>query len=434
MPGGSDPAGADQKRILFLQGPLAPLYKMMGAEVRKAGHQVFRINLCAGDWLHWHGTGCISYRGTVGKWPAYIEAFLKEKAITDLVLHGDQRIYHRAAIEAAKPLGIQIAVTELGYLRPGWMTLEKNGLSTLSHFPAEPDDIRRISQAAGEIDFSPRFPGSQWLQIGPDVIYNLTNVFFSPFYPHYQRHTIYHPVPEYVRGALRMAGESKRNGAADAALQALVSEGTPYFVLPLQLEGDFQLRRHSPYKSFAEVIDLVFASFANSAPAATHLVLKSHPLDVGYENWPDVIGEAKARHGLKGRVHFLDGGNLAKVFKQTRGVVTLNSTAGVEALQAGVPVKTLVPAHYGISGLTHSGDLESFWTTPEAPDAALLDNYLRALAATIQVRGSIHNTEGLPVAARNMAERILTRQLNEPGAFVDPPPRLEAARTLGVPL
>lgn len=434
MPGVNDQTGQDCRRVLFLQGPLSPLFRLTGNRIREAGHDVFRINLCAGDWLHWHGPECSSFRGRPSDWPDFIRRFLAENRITDLVLHGDQRLYHRLAIKCAKQQDIQIAVTELGYLRPGWMTLEKNGLSTLSHFPADPVHVRRIAKAVGDVDFTSMFPGSFFLQTVPDVIYNLANVFLKPLYPHYQRHTIYHPVPEYLRGAIRLLGERKRNRQADTALAGLVENNTPFFILPLQLEGDFQLRRHSPYGSFAEVIDLVLASFAGSAPPPAHLVLKSHPLDVGYENWPKVIGEAVQRHGLEDRVHFLDGSNLGALFKHASGLVTLNSTAGLEALQSGLPVKTLVPAHYDIAGLTSGVSLEAFWTKPEKPDPALLEAFLRAIAGTIQVRGSIHNREGVPVAAANIARRILDRSLNEPDGFVDPPPRLERARALGVPL
>jgi capsular polysaccharide export protein len=202
----------------------------------------------------------------------------------------------------------------------------------------------------------------------------------------------------------------------------------------LQLEGDFQLRRHSPFDSFAQVLEIVFRSLAEEAPEDVHIVLKSHPLDVGFEDWPDVSERLAERLGVRDRVHFLDGGGLATPFEGALGVVTLNSTAGLEALQAGLPVKTLVPAHYDIAGLTHQGDLGSFWRDPAKPDAELLSAYIQALAAATQVRGSIHNAEGVSVAADNIARKVAARDLNAFGAYVDPPPRLARARALGVPL
>lgn len=440
MPGAADvrsepvPVADKDRRILFLQGPLSPLYKLTGDRLRTRGLKVLRINFCAGDWLHWHGRGCTSFKGNFRDWPDFIETFLVEKRITDLVLHGDQRIYHRIAIEKALARGIYVAVTELGALRPGWMTLERNGLSTVSHFPVDPVAIRVVSERAGAIDLQPQFPSSFWLQTAPDVVYNLANVFLKPLFPGYERHTIYPPVEEYLRGALRLVREKQRNKVAEQAIEQVQKSGKRHFVLPIQLEGDFQLRRHSPFDSFAQVLDLVFRSFAKAAPDDTQLVLKSHPLDVGFEKWAEVSAELAAKHGLKGRVHYLDGGGLARPFEKAAGVVTLNSTAGLEALQTGLPVKTLVPAHFDIEGLTDQGDLDSFWTAPKAPDPELLADYVRALAATTQVRGSIHNRDGVTVAAQNIAERVETRSLNPLGAFVDPPPRLEKARALGVPL
>jgi len=439
MPGETDKGSpielsTSDRRVLFLQGPLSPLFRRIGEHLRSEGMSVQRINFCAGDWLHWHGKGCCSFKGTPETWPAFIDSYLSRNGITDLVLHGDQRIYHRIAIERARERGIHIAVTELGALRPGWMTLERNGLSTVSHFPVDPRAIREIADKAGEVDLAPMFPSSFWLQTAPDVAYNLANVMLKPLFPGYERHTIYPPIVEYLRGAVRLLGQKGRDRQAERKLRLLREKGVRYFLLPMQLEGDFQLRRHSPYEGFAEVLEAVLRSFAENAPKTTHLVLKSHPLDVGFEDWPKLSENLASTYGLDARVHYLDGGGLAGPFETAAGVVTLNSTAGLEALQAGLPVKTLVPAHYDIEGLTHQGELADFWQRPEAPDPELLSAYVRALAATTQVRGSIHNREGMAVAARNIAKRISARTLNPLGAYVDPPPRLEEARRLGVPL
>lgn len=428
------PLLVSERAILFLQGPLSPFYRQAGDILRQKGYRVHRLNFCAGDWLHWHGEGCTSYKSDDRHWPEFIAEFLSKNQITDLVLHGDQRLYHRLAIEAALKTDVFVAVTELGALRPGWMTLERNGLSTLSHFPVNADEIREIAKRAGDVDLSPLYPSSFWLQTAPDVTYNLINVFLKVLYPNYQRHTIYPPVSEYLRGALRLISQGKRDRAVQRDVGTLKKSGKPFFLLPLQLEGDFQLRRHSPYDSFAEVIDVVFRSFAKNGLQDDCLVLKTHPLDVGFENWREASLSLAHQHGLSKRLLFLDGGRLSDLFDAARGVVTLNSTAGVEALQAGLPVKTLVPAHYDIEGLTHQGDLESFWQSPQKPDLELLGCYIRALAATTQIRGSIHNRKGTRIAAENLANHIADRTINPLGAFVDPPPRLTRARELGVPL
>jgi len=424
----------EARRVLFLQGPLSPLYAQMGQLVRAHGHEAYRINLCAGDWLHWNGEGCVSFKGPPATFGAFVGHFMEKNRITDLVLHGDQRIYHRAAIKEAKVRDIYIAVTELGMIRPGWMTIERNGLSTLSHFPSDPSTIMKVAQDGGEVDRAARYPSSFWLQTAPDVLYNLANVAFQALYPHYKRHTIYHPVPEYLRGALRLIAQRKRDRLAGKTLKDVTNRAQMCFLLPLQLEGDFQLRSHSPYPSFRQVIDEVIEDFAVNASPGAHLLLKSHPLDIGVEGWGRVIQDSALKAAVSDRVHFLDGGNLNTIFKHVNGVVTVNSTAGLDALMQGIPVKTLVPAHFDIVGLTHQGRLSGFWQTPQKPDTALCEAYVNAIAATIQVRGSIHNTDGVEVAAQNMIDRILNRTLNEPGGYAEEPPRLEEARRIGVPL
>ena len=178
----------------------------------------------------------------------------------------------------------------------------------------------------------------------------------------------------------------------------------------------------------------MLASFRAHAPAESHLVIKGHPLDSGLEHWPRTIARLAAEQNLGDRVHFYDGGRLDVLYAHARGVVTVNSSAGVEAIQASLPVKTLTPAIYDIEGLTYHGPLDTFWTSDFRPDAELLEAFFRALAGTVQVRGTIYSDSGLDAAVAGMAERISTDTLNEPDAYVDPPPRLARARAMGIPL
>ncbi len=424
----------DRRVFLFLQGPLSPLFRLIGAELTGHGHSVHRINLSLGDWLHWHGTGTHNYRGTVEAWPAHVAAAMERLGITDLVLHGDRRIYHRLAAEEARARGIRVIATELGYLRPDWMTIERDATSTGSHFPEDPDHIRRIAASVPQFASERLYKGSFWKVAAPDVIYNLSNSFLWFLYPHFQRHTIYHPIVEYGAWIGRLMTESRRMRAIAGETEALVASGRPFYVFPMQLEGDFQIRDHSPFSGMADALDTVLSSFREHAPKDVLLIVKGHPLENGLERWPRVVPSLAEKHGLAGRVRFLDGGRLDALYAHAEGVVTVNSSAGMEAIQAGLRTKTLTPAIYDIEGLTFSGPLDAFWTADFRPDAALLADFLRALAGTVQVRGTIYSDDGLAAAVTGMAERILTNRLNAPDAFVDPPPRLARARAIGAPL
>ncbi|WP_417769741.1 capsule biosynthesis protein [Stappia sp.] len=429
QPGNGEGDAGGRRHFLFLQGPLSPLYRHVGARLREAGHRVSRINFCAGDWLHWHGTGTECWRGPLAGWPDAVARRIADEAVTDLVLHGDTRPCHRPAVLAAEAAGIAVHVTELGLLRPGFMTLERGGLATLSRFPDDPARIRDIAGAAGEPDLSPRFPGSFALEAWQDLSYHLPNVAAAPLFPNYMRHTPLHPLQDYALWLKRLAGAWMRRRIAARRQADVLADPRPFFVLPLQIEGDYQIVAHSPFASMREALALVVRDFLDNAPKDARLIVKAHPLDNGLVDWAGELGPL----GGGDRVVFLDGGSLDALWPRASGLVTVNSTAGLDGLRKGVSVKTLVPALYDIDGMTHQGNLAGFWSAPARPDAALVGDFVRALAATTQLRGSIHNREGLKVAVETISARLLEE---DPSASrgLEEPPRLARARALGVRL
>jgi capsular polysaccharide export protein len=124
----------------------------------------------------------------------------------------------------------------------------------------------------------------------------------------------------------------------------------------------------------------------------------------------------------------LDGGNLNALLERAQGTVTVNSTVGLHALQLGKPVKVLGAAVFDIAGLSDQAPLEQFWRKPEPPEASLQSAFFRLLAASIQVRGNFYSAAGTDAGAAAIAERLHNRSLNQPGAFIDPPPRKKPAK------
>ena len=412
-----------QRRFLFLQGPLSPLYARIADRLAMQGHVVVRINLCAGDVLQWRRPGAVSFRGHLEEWPAFISQFLEDRDITDLILHGDRRAYHRIAGEKARERGVQVIATELGYLRPDWMTIERDATAAGSHFPRDAAAIGRLAQDMPTPDFRPLFSSSFSKVAIPDIAYNLTNTLLWFLYPHYQRHTIYFPPVEYSAWLVRLITKGNRERKAMHATNELLSKNGQYFLVPLQLEGDFQIRDRSPFDGIGQALDTIMASFAHHAPADMQLVLKTHPLDNGLERWPRLIAELAARYQLGQRVIFLDGGQLDRLIAHAAGVVTVNSSAGLEALLSDCPVKVLAPAIYDVEGMTDQSPLDRFWSAPTRPDRQLVEQFVRALAATVQVRGTIYADDGLEMAVTQMSERILNNAINAPY-----PPALQHSR------
>ena len=99
--------------FLFLQGEPTSFYKRVGHGLSSLGCKVTKINFCAGDQLFWHGPNALNYRGTLSGWPGFLAGILDSNNVTDLFLCGEQRSYHKVAIEIAQSRSIRVVVTGL---------------------------------------------------------------------------------------------------------------------------------------------------------------------------------------------------------------------------------------------------------------------------------------------------------------------------------
>lgn len=176
-----DPAAP--RTFLFLQGPASPVFAKVAGHLEVLGHCCLRINLNPGDQIFWRRRGGHNYRGSLARWPAYVEAFIRRHAVTDLVLLGEERSYHRIATAAARKAGVRVFVVEMGYLRPDWLTLERGGMSSNSHFPVDPAQILRAATGLPEPDWQRRYRQSFLAEAAYDLLYNLPNVFFCFLFP-----------------------------------------------------------------------------------------------------------------------------------------------------------------------------------------------------------------------------------------------------------
>ncbi|WEX77937.1 capsule biosynthesis protein [Sinorhizobium numidicum] len=420
-----------RRTFLFLQGPSSPIFTKIAARLEAWGHACLRINLNAGDQIFWRRPSAHNYRGSISDWPAYVDAFIRRHAVSDLVLLGEERPYHQAALAAARRLGISVFVVEMGYLRPDWLTLERGGMSSNSHFPTDPEQILQAAAAVPEPDWQRRYAQTFLAEAAYDLLYNLPNVFLWFLFPGYRRHGIFHPLAEYAGWVTRLATAKRQQRVAEDAIRALLSKGCSYFVYPLQLETDYQLRAHSPFNSQKEAIRDILVSFTRHAPPASRLAVKVHPLDNNLVPWRRIISTDAATLGISDRVVYLDGGNLDLLAAGSAGIVTVNSTAGLHALKQGRPVKVLGEAVFDIPGLADQQPLETFWTGPQPPDPALSAAMFRLMANSIQVRGNFYSSAGTEAGAEAIAERLHRNSVNEPGAFIDPPPRRKPVKGSG---
>lgn len=420
------------KTFLFLQSHPSWFGRRLAAALEAEGCRVLRVNFCMGDAVYWLGRRALNYRGGLSKWPAYLRRLIERERVTDILFYGDGRPYHRMASEVASDVGINAYVYEFGYLRPDWITLERGGMSGRSHFPRDPALIREIGVRFPMPDLKARTRYTMAGEMAHEISYNLVSYFLHLAYPRYVADRYYNPVIEYLTGIPKQMRASRMQREANEIVAKLVRERRGFYLMPLQLQCDNQLRHNARYAHQGDAIREVITSFAAHAPAETTLVFKCHPLDNGGENWPAHIKRAAREAGVADeRLLYIEGGNLGTLLDHARGAVMINSTVGMHALIARCPVKLLGTALFDIDGLTHQATLDTFWAEPERPDVTLAEALVRALAGTIQVRGDFFTEAGQASAIATFVERLIGGTVNGGGAFVDPPPRLVSVAAEG---
>ncbi|WP_181705298.1 capsule biosynthesis protein [Chthonobacter rhizosphaerae] len=423
-----------RRTVLFLQGPPTPFWADLADGFEAAGHRTLRVNLCMGDRVLWRRKGALDYRGRLSGWSAWLEALVAREGVTDILYFADRHPYHVAAKALAERLGIRAYAMEFGYLRPDWLTLERGGMGVYSHFPDDPDLIRaaaaKVPAASVAQIYSHTFNQEAWYE----VTYNLSTVFCGFLYPFYDADKYYHPIVDYLTWVRRLATSKAALAHADAVVRGLEKERTPFFLVALQLQMDYQIRANSPYRHLSMMLDEVIGSFKANADPQDRLVIKTHPLDNGYENWPKVVRRIAEAHGVADRVILIEGGNLGVLLSHAKGVLVVNSTVGLQSLRLGRPTKVLGIAVFDVRGLTHQGPLDGFWREPGAVDLGLCDALVRLMAAAIQVKGSFYHPDGRKAAVREVVRRVAEDRVNQPDAFVPALPRMRRARAIGVPI
>lgn len=425
-------ASKRERCFLFLQGPLSSFYSEIAAQLKSLGYQVLRVNFCGNDTVDWKHSEAINFRERPDRWEPFVQRLIETRGVTDIIFHGDRRYYHVVAARVARAHGVDVAATELGYLRPDWMTLERGACSTLSHFPIEPDRIREVAAHYDPPDLGVRFPSEGWRLVAQELRFTLFNALMWPLFPHYRNHRPESRAEVYCGWLWARLTQKKRERRSARLIDEVRRSGAAYYLVALQLAGDFQLRDHSPFTDTGDALRFMARSFSRNADRKSLLVLKSHPLEYRHRQLRQCVRAVEKEFDLDGRIVLIDAGNLTELSTSALGFVTVNSSAGFDALAAGCPSISVMPTIYDIAGLTFQGDLDDFWVNARAPDAHLFEDLRRALAGAIQVRGTLYNPDGLKFAARAMAEHLADRTLNANGAFVPEPPRLAKAARMGV--
>ena len=399
--------------FLFLQGMQSSFFKRVGDNLTAKNCRVSRINFCLGDWLFWSGKNSVSFRGRISDWKDYIDSFLDANGVTDIILVGEQRKYHDAAIIAAKERGIRVVATDFGYLRPDWIAIELNGMNGSSLLPRNIEQIHQINNNLSQVDLGPVFDDGEIKRILCDLVYSFSTLVDVLFFPYYVQSDMR---PQPAKGLFYSFikwGKLLINYSSTKKFVDLVGEGeTSFFLFAMQLEHDFQIVKYSHYNDLIEPIEEVVYSFSKLGNNESKLIFKNHPCYLGIRNWEVIIAQLAMKYGIDDRVYFIDGGvSLDKLLKNCSGLVTVNSTSGLRSLQLGCPVKSLSSAIYSMPGLTFQGDLDDFWEKPIKPDQNNVAAFVNVIASKLHVRGLFFNEPGMSGGIRDFADKLVSRNV-----------------------
>ena len=405
-----DGTAPDRRRFLFLQGPHGPFFDRLGRMLRAAGAEVWRAGFNRGDEVFWRDRrSYIPYDGPTADWPETFRTLIADRQITDLVLYGDVRAIHADAIRVARAAGLVVHVFEEGYLRPYWVTYERDGSNGNSRLMRlDLDEMRQaLAQCDTEMPDSPSLWGDMRHHVFYGALYHAQVMFRNARYRNFQPHRDLPVTREfqlYLKRLLLMPWLALDRMTATTRIRR---GGFPYHLALLQLEHDSSFQQHSPFETMAEFLELVIEGFAAGAPAHHHLVFKAHPLEDGRVPQRQVIRRLARQHGVAGRVHYVRGGKLARLLNDARSAVTVNSTAGQQVLWRGLPLRVFGDAVYAKPHFVSQQPLPEFFAAPMRPDSRAYRDFRSYLLETSQVAGGFYSARGRRQLLRQVVDMML---------------------------
>ncbi|MGB0855352.1 MAG: capsule biosynthesis protein, partial [Pikeienuella sp.] len=350
-----------------------------------------------------------AFTGRIEDWPAWLDRLMDERGVTDIALYGDTRAYHAHAVRIAKARGVTTHCFEEGYLRPYWITYERGGANGHSRLMdmSVPEMAAAVAGETRAQEEAPPIWGAAWRHAFHGFRYHFDVIFRNRAYPNFAHHR---PTSAWTE----LGFYAKRLGVLPLLIpqshmreSRLLKSGKAYHLVLLQLSFDASMRSHSSYETVGAFIDDCIAAFAAGASADQHLVFKAHPFEDGRERLEWHARRTAKRFGLADRVVFIHRGKLGPLLDRARSAVTINSTAGQQALWRGLPLAVLGTAVYDKPEFTQAQDLVEFFKSPPPPDAESYRDYRRFLLLTSQLEGSFYTRKGRAMAVSQVVPKLL---------------------------
>jgi capsular polysaccharide export protein len=392
--------------FLFVGAPFGPFFRALAKDIERRSGTVWRVVSQGGEFLETPRRSRILFRG--GNWPGFIRQAMISRRVDAVVTFNDTLPRNRTALDIAASLGLHSFVLENGYLRPFWVTLERDGVNGFSRLPRDP----AVYLDSAHRNRGPKTHQAFAARLRPHVINTMRHfaaaIAMSPvlgFDARYYGESIYRQAIGYVGEACWRLS----HGEADKlqAIETLAGEGRKIFLCLLQKPGDGQLLIHSRHRGNEAFLQEVLSSFASHAPPQAVLVIKQHPLDYAIERSARRVETLIAEYRLQGRVIYLRKTSIDRITPFAFAVLTINSTAGLATIVLEKPVICLGRSFYDIEGLTFQGPLHAFWTEARPPDPQLTRGFVAFLMTTSQINGGFHTRTARALLTPRLAERLI---------------------------
>jgi capsular polysaccharide export protein len=351
---------------------------------------VHKVNFNAGDWF-FYPLNAVNYRGDAEAWPVFFEHLLVELRIDAVMLFGDCRYLHAVARSIARARKVETWVFEEGYVRPDFITMERDGTNAYSSVPRRSDFYRGMH----EVPMREVRPVGKTFRYaaGWALMYYLAANAGTLLFPRYRHHrslSIGQGLFWVAAGWRKLLYSIKERNVL-SYLRGQKSKR--FFLMPLQTEIDAQMRIHSRFDSVEDFMEEVVASFSRHSSPEYLLVIKHHPLDRGYNDYSSFIKKIGSKYGVTDKLIYIHDQHLPTLLNHAAGLVVVNSTVGLSGIHHGVPLKVLGKAIYDFDGLTFQGELTRFWSEAAAftPDMSLYHRFRTFLIQHTQLNGNFYS-------------------------------------------
>ena len=400
------------RHFLLLQGPCGSFFRRLQIDLTAKGQASTRIVFNGGDLIDTGVSRGLVYRRSLADWPSWVRELAERKGVTDLVVYGDCRHYHRLAIATLKPLGIRVHVLEEGYLRPNWVTCEPdgvNGNSALASLDLDSVGGAVIDKPAETAEVE--LKGSHLSYMLAGTTYYFWTMVLSPWFPRYISHRDLELTGEAALWLGRILSWPWRRRAAAQVLDKIHALGKPVHLVLLQLNGDSQIKEHSSFGSVRDVVEFCIAEFAAAGTSGQLLVFKNHPLDNGVINLARLVRDEAEARGLGERVFFVESPKLVPLFEKSVSVTAVNSTACHQSLRRGIPTMVLGRAVFNHPQIVPRMRLADFFRLRPHRTVAYYDKLVNLMRHTSQFNGGYYSKQGRDTLLLSLTDALIAGEM-----------------------